>query len=136
MGLATTCSFLSEALHAVGRVEDAFEVAEEALKHFVNLESPLAETIKEQMAKWKLASLPKQSVTVVIVRGTTPDGEGIYAYVAVRTDKLDAFMEAQKHPPFFPDEYGIVIESGEGEPSVEVKQRMTREYGFNHDACT
>ena len=134
LGLATTCSFLAEALHAVGRVEDAVEVAEQALEHFVKLESPLAETIKEKMAKWKLTSPPKQSVAVVIVRGTNPDGVGIYAYVAVRTDKLDAFMEAQKHSTFFPDEYGIVIESGEGEPSEEVKERMTREYGFNHQS--
>ena len=55
----------------------------------------------------------------------------------IRSDKIEAFMESQKQPgPWCPDDYGIVIESGEGEPSEEVKARMMREYGFNTDAMT
>lgn len=58
----------------------------------------------------------------------------MYAYVAVRADKLESFMEAQKSGTFFPEDYGMILESGEGEPSDEVKTRMTQEYGFNHEA--
>lgn len=78
--------------------------------------------------------IAEKTVCVLLVRGENPDGGKIYAYVAVRADKLEAFMEAQKQGTFYPEDYGIVVESGEGEPSDEVKHRMTTEYGFNHDA--
>jgi len=76
----------------------------------------------------------EKTVCVLLVRGESPDGKKIYAYLAIRADKLEAFMEAQKQGTFYPEDYGIVIEAGEGEPSDEVKQKMTKEYGFNHEA--
>lgn len=78
--------------------------------------------------------LAEKTVCILLVRGESPDGEPIYAYVGVRADKMDAFMEAQKNDTFFPEDYGVIIESGEGEPSDEVKEKMRTEYGFNHDA--
>lgn len=76
----------------------------------------------------------EKTVCVLLVRGESPDDKKIYAYLAIRADKLEAFMEAQKQGTFYPEDYGIVLESGEGEPSDEIKQKMTQEYGFNHDA--
>ena len=76
----------------------------------------------------------EKTVCVLLVRGESPDGKKIYAYLAIRADKLEAFMEAQKQGTFYPEDYGIVIEAGEGEPSDDVKQKMTKEYGFNHEA--
>lgn len=76
----------------------------------------------------------EKTVCVLLVRGESPDNKKIYAYLAIRADKLEAFMEAQKQGTFYPEDYGIVIEAGEGEPSDEVKQKMTKEYGFNHEA--
>lgn len=76
--------------------------------------------------------LAERTVCVLLVRGESPEGEPVYAYVAVRADKLDEFVEAQKQEPFYPDEYGIIVESGIGEPSDEVRERMERDYGFNH----
>lgn len=76
----------------------------------------------------------EKTVCILLVRGESPDGRKIYAYLAIRADKLEAFMEAQKQGTFYPEDFGIVIESGEGEPSGTVKQKMTKEYGFNHDA--
>ena len=65
---------------------------------------------------------------VVKHRGPLPvTNATLYAYVAESTDRLADFHEAEKRPAFFPDEYGVIIESGEGEPSEEVKQRITRE---------
>jgi len=76
----------------------------------------------------------EKTVCVLLVRGESPDGKKIFAYVAIRADKLESFMEAQKQGTFYPEDYGIVIEAGEGEPSEEIKQKMTTEYGFNHEA--
>ena len=78
--------------------------------------------------------IAEKTVCILLVRGESPDSKKIYAYVAIRADKLEAFMEAQRNGLFYPEDYGMVIESGEGEPSQEVKERMTREYGFNHQA--
>ena len=78
--------------------------------------------------------IAEKTVCVLLVRGENPEGGKIFAYVAIRADKLEAFMEAQKQGTFYPEDYGIIIESGEGEPSDEIKAKMTKEYGFNHDA--
>ena len=63
-----------------------------------------------------------------------PDGKPIFAYVGVRADKLEAFMDAQQKGLFYPEEFGVIIESGFGEPGPEVRVKMERDYGFNHDA--
>ena len=78
--------------------------------------------------------MAEKTVCVLLVRGTDPEGGLIYAYVAVRADVLEAFMEAQKNENFYPEDYGVIVESGAGEPSDEVKARMERDYGFNHEA--
>ncbi len=78
--------------------------------------------------------LAEKTVCVLLVRGEDPDGAPIYAYVGVRADKLQDFMKAQQSGTFYPEEHGIVIESGSGEPSAEVRVRMERDYGFNHEA--
>lgn len=78
--------------------------------------------------------IAEKTVCVLLVRGESPDGKKIFAYLAIRADKLEAFMEAQKTGTFYPEDFGIVLEAGEGEPSDEIKSKMTQEYGFNHDA--
>ncbi len=78
--------------------------------------------------------IAEKTVCVLLVRGENAEGGKIFAYVAIRADKLEAFMEAQKQGTFYPEDFGIIIESGEGEPSDAVKHKMTTEYGFNHDA--
>jgi hypothetical protein len=78
--------------------------------------------------------LAEKTVCVLLVRGEDPDAKPIYAYVAVRADKLKEFMAAQESGVFYPEEYGVIVEAGEGEPSAEVRARMERDYGFNHAA--
>ena len=78
--------------------------------------------------------IAEKTVCILLIRGENTEGAKLYAYVAVRADKLESFMEAQKSGTFFPEDYGMILESGEGEPSDEVKTRMTQEYGFNHEA--
>lgn len=77
--------------------------------------------------------LAEKTVCVLLVRGEGLDGVPIYAYVGIRADKLQDFMVAQAQGTFYPEEYGVVIESGAGEPSLDVRTRMEKEYGFNHD---
>lgn len=77
--------------------------------------------------------LAEKTVCVLLVRGEAPDGTALYAYVGVRADKLQEFMKAQTLGTFYPEEYGVVIETGPGEPTAEVRARMERDYGFNHD---
>lgn len=77
--------------------------------------------------------LAEKTVCVLLVRGEDPDGKPIYAYVGVRADKLQGFMEAQQKGLFYPEEFGVVIESGFGEPPPEVRVKMERDYGFNHE---
>lgn len=76
--------------------------------------------------------IAEKTVCILLVRGENPDGKPIFAYVAVRADKLEAFMEAQKNGTFYPEDFGVIIEAGEGDPSAEVRKKMETEYGFNH----
>ena len=78
--------------------------------------------------------LAEKTVCVLLVRGEDPGGQPIFAYVGVRADKLQEFMDAQKKGLFYPEQYGVVIESGVGEPSAEVRAKMERDYAFNHEA--
>jgi hypothetical protein len=78
--------------------------------------------------------IAEKSICVLLVRGQNPEGASIYAYVAVRADNLEAFMEAQQAGTLYPEDFGIVVETGEGLPSSEVQEKMQREYGFNHQA--
>lgn len=76
--------------------------------------------------------IAEKTVCVLLVRGESPEGTPIYAYVAVRADRLEDFMAAQKTGMFYPEDYGVIIEAGEGDPDEEVRGRMERDYGFNH----
>jgi len=76
--------------------------------------------------------IAEKTVCILLVRGENPDGKPIFAYVAVRADKLESFMEAQKSGMFYPEDFGVIVEAGEGEPSAEVRKKMETEYGFNH----
>lgn len=76
--------------------------------------------------------LAEKTVCILLVRGESPDGQEIYAYVAVRADKMEEFMRAQSEGDFSPEDFGVIIESGTGDPSDEVRTRMEQDYGFNH----
>ena len=61
-------------------------------------------------------------------------GKEAYAYIAVRADHLKIFQTAiNAGKSINLDEYGKIIESGYGQPSEEVKAKMTKEYGFDHE---
>jgi hypothetical protein len=96
------------------------------------LDASLAEDQKELTQPQKV--IASKTVCVLLVRGENTAGSRIFAYMAVRADRLENFIAAQKTGTFYPEDFGIVIESGEGEPGEEVREKMQREYGFNHEA--
>jgi len=71
--------------------------------------------------------------TLLLVNGQSTDGGKMFAYVLVEGHKVDAFLEAQSKAPFYPDQFGKIIESGYGTPSEELRKRMESEYGFRHE---
>ena len=76
----------------------------------------------------------EKSVCVVLVQGANLTGDPIWAYVGVRLIDLEKFMEAQKKGNFDPEELGVIVEAGEGElPPDDIREKMEKEYGFNHD---
>lgn len=68
-----------------------------------------------------------------MLRGKNSDNDDVYAYVAVRADNIDHFIEAQHQPNFNPEDYGIILESGIGAPHDNIREKMEREYGFQHE---
>ena len=71
---------------------------------------------------------------MVLVQGNSLSGVPIWAYVAVRLIDLEKFIEAQQSGNFDPEEFGVIVEAGEGDsPPSEVVERMEKEYGFNHE---
>jgi len=67
------------------------------------------------------------------VRGENPDGSPIFAYVGVRADKLTDFMKAQESGMLYPEDFGSIIEAGEGEPSEAIRRKMETDYSFHHE---
>jgi hypothetical protein len=74
------------------------------------------------------------TVCVLLVRGESPEGAPIYAYVALMQHRMAAFLEAQANGTLYPQEFGVVIESGEGEPPEDLRRHMEATYGFTHQA--
>jgi hypothetical protein len=77
--------------------------------------------------------IAEKTVCILLVTGEDPDGGSIFAYVAIRADRLQEFMAAQGSDTFYPEDFGVIIEAGEGEPSEELRRKMETEYGFNHE---
>jgi HEAT repeat protein/energy-coupling factor transporter ATP-binding protein EcfA2 len=88
------------------------------------------ETTKQQSPGGQV--ILESVVCILLVRGENPDAQPIYAYVAVRADKVADFMGAQKKGVFYPEDFGVIVEAGTGEPSPEVRKRMEDGYGFDH----
>ena len=70
---------------------------------------------------------------MILCRGAGEDGKPCWAYMCIKPSMARSFKEARDKGAFDIEDYGTIIECGEGsEPSDEVKRRMEREYGMNH----
>lgn len=80
---------------------------------------------KEQLAR---------TTVLVLVKARGEDGRRYYAYAAVAADKLPALARAQRSgKSYHLQEYGTVLEAGEGAPPPGAEQRMEEHYGFDHE---
>lgn len=70
---------------------------------------------------------------MILCRGVDENDNPCWAYMCIKPSMAKPFKEARDKGLFDIEDYGAIIESGEGvEPPDEVKQRMEREYGMNH----
>jgi hypothetical protein len=56
-----------------------------------------------------------------------------YFYIAVRQDEMVEFKEALKHGDFDADDFGIILEQGDGSAPEYVKDKMKMLYKCNHE---
>lgn len=76
---------------------------------------------------------PEQVTAVVLYRGLSREHQSMYAYLAVRMDRMEAFkQDVGAEKPMDLRDYGEVLASGLGSPPPEVMRRMAQEYGFDH----
>ena len=70
---------------------------------------------------------------MILCRGVCEGGNPCWAYMCIKPSMAKSFKEARDKGLFDIEDYGAIIESGEGiDPPDEVKRRMEREYGMNH----
>lgn len=73
----------------------------------------------------------KDMRVITLVRGMNEHNAPLFCYIAVRADKLEEFQKIQASGEFYdPEDYGVVIESGEGEPDAVVRRRVRELFGM------
>ena len=71
---------------------------------------------------------------MILCRGKRADYSGFWAYMCIKPSNAKAFTEARAGGMVSLEDYGTVLEWGEGnEPPDDVKLRMERDFGMNHN---
>lgn len=88
-----------------------------------------------------MRTIPKDLIdnkTYVVTYVVYLDGESKkrYFYIAVRKDKLLEFQRAVIEGDFDAEDYGIILEEGEGEAPDVVKEKMKMMYQCDHVLAT
>lgn len=72
--------------------------------------------------------------TVMVLCKGMSNGKPFWAYVCIKPSMAKAFKEARERGSFNLEEYGTIIENGEGDKvPQDVERRMERDYGVKHD---
>ena len=91
--------------------------------------------LEESMIKYEeYKSQEEDSVRIMLVIGTDPKHRRIFAYIGFLTSRQDDVLECINRQRDL-REVSIVIESGRGEPSPEIKAKMEKDYLFDHEAA-
>lgn len=70
---------------------------------------------------------------VMLCRGVDTNGKPFWAYMCIKPSMAQAFKEAREKGNFHLEDYGTILEMGEGEDvPPEMRQQMERDYGVNH----
>lgn len=73
------------------------------------------------------------STLMILCNGVRADGSPFWAYMCIKPNNAKAFREARSHGTMNLEDYGTVLEWGDGiAPSKEVQERMERDFGMNH----
>ncbi len=88
-----------------------------------------------------MRNIPKDLIdsntyTVTYVVYLDDKGDKHFFYIAVRRDKILSFQRAVLEGDFDAEDYGIILEDGEGEAPEEVKERMKIMYNCHHADAT
>jgi len=71
---------------------------------------------------------------MVLCKGFDDRKQPIWAYLCIKPSMAQSFKQARERGGFDVSEYGTVLESGNGlEPPAEIKTKMERDYGMNHN---
>lgn len=71
---------------------------------------------------------------MILSRGKLVGGKPFWAYVCLKSNMAKAYAEARQRGNFDLEDYGTIIEWGEGEnPPEEVQGRMKNNYGMCAD---
>lgn len=67
---------------------------------------------------------------LVCCRGVRDDGKAFWAYLCIKPSMAASFKEARESGSFVLEDYGTVVEWGEGEKiPEEVEERMAKQFG-------
>lgn len=70
---------------------------------------------------------------VLLCRGTGTDGKPFWAYMCIKPSMAQAFKDAREKGNFKLEEYGTILEIGEGaDVPPDIMHRMEVHYGVNH----
>lgn len=75
--------------------------------------------------------MPSKDIEIVLVRGENTKGIATYSYIAVYPDRAKKLKQELLCKTTQLDDYGVVIASGEGEPSEEVQAYIQTTYLVN-----
>lgn len=79
-----------------------------------------------------LEEADKDVEILMLVKGTKADGKKFWCYLMVLPSKLMDFKKAEIAGDYILEDYGRIVEMGEGdEPDEDTKQRMADEHGAN-----
>lgn len=71
---------------------------------------------------------------MVLAKGRQHSGKPFWAYMCVKSNMAKAFREAQQRGELQMEDYGTVLEWGEGDtPPSDVQDRMRRDFGMRAD---
>lgn len=71
---------------------------------------------------------------ILLCHAEHPDGRPFWAYLCIRPSMAKAFVEARDSGAFDLEDFGTIIEWGDGEEvPADMQARMARDYGVRND---
>ncbi len=86
-------------------------------------------SLSEKILKEKIN---KDTAVLTLLDIEDINGEKGYAYFAVLLEKFQEFKQAYTSGIINLDKYGMILDSGSGQPTKEIKNKIEKKYGFNH----